>query len=97
MWFHHLYADGASESHWRKVELMLQERIFALPAQGIFVSEAESTKALVFISLKFGWNEPSHRTPKRQILFCLAGSVCVTASMAKRGTLDKAMCGAWRT
>jgi len=80
MWFHHLYADGSGESHWRKVELMLQERSFAPPAQRIFVSEAETAKALVFLSLKSGWNEPSHRTPKRQILFCLAGAVRVTAS-----------------
>jgi hypothetical protein len=78
MWFHHLYADESGESHWRKVELMLQERIFAPPAQRIFISEA--TKVLVFLSLKSGWNEPSHRTPKRQILMCLAGAVRVTAS-----------------
>jgi len=80
MWFHHLYADESGESHWRKVELVLQERTFAPPAQGIFISEPEATKALVFLSLKSGWNEPSHRTPKRQILICLAGAVRVTAS-----------------
>jgi len=80
MWFHHLYADESGESHWRKVELVLQERTFAPPAQRIFISEPEAAKALVFLSLKSGWNEPSHRTPKRQILMCLAGAVRVTAS-----------------
>jgi quercetin dioxygenase-like cupin family protein len=80
MWFHHLYADSSGESHWRKVELVLQERSFAPPAQRIFISEPEVAKAFVFLSLKSGWDEPSHRTPKRQILFCLAGAVRVTAS-----------------
>jgi hypothetical protein len=80
MWVHHLYADESGESHWRKVELVLQERIFAPPAQRIFTSEPEAAKALVFLCLKSGWNEPNHRTPKRQILMCLAGTVRVTAS-----------------
>ena len=80
MWVHHLYADASGESRWRKAELLLQERTFAPPAQGIFASEPETAKALVFVRLKSGWNEPGHQTPKRQILFCLAGSVCVTAS-----------------
>ncbi len=78
--YHHLYADDSGESHWRDVEVFLEERTFAPPAQGILVSEQLEAKSMIFVSLPAGWNEPTHPTPKRQTLICLAGGVCVTAS-----------------
>lgn len=77
---HHLYADAAGESHWRDVEVALEERSFAPPAEKILVSEAEPAAAFVFLTLQAGWNEPTHPTPRAQTLICLAGAVRVTAS-----------------
>jgi len=81
--YHHLYADDAGESHWLNVEVVLKERTFAPPAQGILVSEPESVTSMMFLKLPAGWNEPIHPTPKKQALICLAGVVRVTASDAE--------------
>jgi quercetin dioxygenase-like cupin family protein len=78
--YHRLYADESGESHWRDVDVTLQERTFAPPAKGILVSEPERATSMVFLELPAGWDEPVHPTPKRQILICLAGVVRVTAS-----------------
>ena len=74
MRYHHLYCDEAGVSHWRDVEIALDERIFAPPAAGILVSQPELAKALMFLKLHAGWSEPVHPTPKRQTLVCLAGA-----------------------
>jgi Cupin domain len=78
--FHHLYADDGDESHWRDVEVALQERVFAPPAQGIHVSHAESVTSMMFLRLPAGWDEPAHLTQKKQTLICLSGAIRVTAS-----------------
>ena len=80
MRYHHLYADEMGESRWRTVDVALEERSFAPPAKAIFVSDAEPARALLFLRLRAGWDEPIHPTPKRQTLICLAGAVLVTAS-----------------
>ena len=80
MKYHHLYTDAAVESRWRDAEVTLAEQVFAPPAEGIFISEAEPTKATLFLRLPAGWNEPIHPTPKRQYFVCLSGAVLVTAS-----------------
>ncbi len=59
---------------------MLNERLFAPPAQRIFVSEGEAAARFVFLELQAGWNEPVHPSPRRQTLIVLRGSVEVTAS-----------------
>ena len=73
-----LFADKAGESHWRNVEVVLEERTFAPPARGIHVSEAQRVANMMFLRLPAGWNEPAHPTPKKQTLICLAGVVRVT-------------------
>lgn len=80
MKIHHLYADQSGESHWRDIPVALTERSFAPPAKAIFVSEAAPARALIFLRLNAGWDEPVHPTPKAQTLICLAGAVRVTAS-----------------
>ena len=80
MRYYHLYTDDTGESHWRDVEITLQERAFAPPAAAIHVSESERTQDMMFVRLHRGWNEPIHPTPKRQMLICLAGLIRVTAS-----------------
>lgn len=80
MKFHYLYSDDSGESHWRDVDVELAERTFAPPARDILISDPEAAKALLFLRLHAGWNEPIHPTPIPQTLICLAGAVRVTAS-----------------
>ncbi|PWJ22524.1 cupin [Jannaschia seohaensis] len=75
-----LYVDEAGESHWQDVEVALAERTFAPPAQAIEISEPAPARAMLFLRLRSGWNEPVHPTPVEQTLICRAGSVLVTAS-----------------
>ncbi|MCL6283764.1 cupin [Ruegeria sp. 2012CJ41-6] len=80
MQYHHLYSDDQGESHWQEVGIDLTERVFAPPAQGILVSEPETVRNVVFLRLPAGWDEPAHPSPHPQVLICLKGRVCVTAS-----------------
>jgi hypothetical protein len=80
MHYHHLYADGTGESHWRTVEVTLTDRDFAPPAKSIEVSDPENAARLLYLRLRAGWDEPIHPTPTRQKLICTAGAVDVTAS-----------------
>lgn len=80
MIYHKLYADAAGESHWQDVPVGLEEREFAPPAQAIEISRAIPATQTLFLRLKAGWDEPTHPTPVRQKLICLAGQVRVTAS-----------------
>lgn len=80
MRYHHLYADEAGESHWKDVEVRLEERVFAPPAKGIEISDPVTATGMLFLRLEKGWSEPVHPTPKPQMLVCLSGAVIVTAS-----------------
>ena len=44
MKFQRLYSDDNGESHWEDVEVTLDERSFAPPAQDIEISEPEQVK-----------------------------------------------------
>ncbi len=78
--YQRLYADAAGESHWEDVEVVLEPKVFAPPAQDIEISEPDPVQQMLFLRLRAGWNEPVHPTPVRQKLVCLAGAVRVTAS-----------------
>jgi hypothetical protein len=80
MRFQKLFSDDAGESHWKDVEVSVETRTFAPPAQDIEISEPEPVRQMMFLKLRSGWNEPVHPTPVRQKLVCLAGAVRVTAS-----------------
>lgn len=80
MKFQKLYADTDGESHWQDVDVVLEERRFAPPAQEIEISEPEPVKQTLFLRLRAGWDEPIHPTPIPQKLICLSGQVRVTAS-----------------
>ena len=75
-----LYADESGESHWDDVDVVLEERRFAPPAQAIEISEPEPAKQMLFLRLRAGWDEPIHPTPVAQKLVCLSGALRVTAS-----------------
>ncbi|MEM8579681.1 MAG: cupin [Pseudomonadota bacterium] len=75
-----LYADEAGESHFRDVDVVLQERSFAPPAEAIEISDTSPATGMLFLRLRAGWNEPIHPTPVAQTLICLRGCARVTAS-----------------
>lgn len=89
MKYHHLFSDETGESHWRDVEVNLQERSFAPPAQRILISDPEAASAMLFLRLPSGWDEPVHPTPIAQTLVCLAGAVRVTASDGEARRIGK--------
>lgn len=80
MKYYKLFSDAAGESHWQDIEVALKEREFAPPAKHVEISETEPARQMMFLRLRSGWNEPTHPSPVRQKLICLAGSVRVTAS-----------------
>jgi quercetin dioxygenase-like cupin family protein len=72
-----LYADAAGESRFADdgVTLSLQE--FAPP---LFVSSADAASRYIVMRLPAGWFGEPHAARRRQIMFCLAGRLKVTAS-----------------
>ena len=80
MQYHWLYADADGESHWKTVDVALEERSFAPPAKAIEISASEPATQTLFLRLRAGWDEPIHSTPVRQTLVCLSGRIAVTAS-----------------
>ena len=63
--------DGISYFEDRAFELA--ENNFAPPAPAVLLSEALSATRCVFLTLPAGWGGPQHRSPRKQIAFCLAG------------------------
>ena len=84
-----LYADRSGESHWTDVDISLEPRSFAPPAQNIEISDPEPVRQMMFLRLRAGWDEPIHPTPVRQKLICLAGAVRVTASDGETRDITK--------
>ncbi len=63
MKYQKLYSDADGESHSEDIDVTLEERSFAPPAQDIEISEPEAVKQTMFLRLRSGWNEPIHPTP----------------------------------
>ncbi len=81
MKFTRLWADDAGESHFASEEIALAVQDFAPPAAPFHVSQPRNASRFVVIELPVGWggDEP-HPSPGRQMLFCLSGSMRITAS-----------------
>ncbi|UWQ16227.1 cupin [Jannaschia sp. M317] len=80
MRYNKLYADAAGESHWTDIDVPLEQRSFAPPAQAIEISDPVPATQMLFLRLRAGWDEPAHPTPLAQKLICLRGQLRVTAS-----------------
>jgi hypothetical protein len=76
----HLTEDATGESSFTEFDLTLHEIPFAPPAHPFLVSSMMSAKGYVAIRIPVGWAGAMHRSPHRQILFCLSGALKVTAS-----------------
>jgi len=75
-----LYADADGESHFKDVEIELQEADFAPPAMPLNVLPFRSATECGFATASPGWYGDWHTTPQRQFLFYLAGQVEVVVS-----------------
>jgi hypothetical protein len=76
----HLVEDLSGESHFESFALDLEETQFAPPAHAFLVSKLRPATGFVAVRLPVGWVGALHRSPQRQILFCIAGALKVTAT-----------------
>jgi quercetin dioxygenase-like cupin family protein len=75
----HLFEDEAGVSHFEEKSIDLASDQFAPPAPPLLLSAGEAATRCFFLTLPAGWGGALHRSPKRQIAFCLAGRMRVEA------------------
>src|ERR1700722_12451425 len=83
-----LRANGSGLSRFDMFEIERETTLFAPPAQPFPVSALTPASRFVVLQLPAGWSGERHRTPSRQILFCLAGSVRVTPGVGDAVTIS---------
>ncbi|GGE51163.1 cupin domain-containing protein [Actibacterium pelagium] len=70
-------ADGVSYFKDKAFQLSLAD--FAPPAPAIYLSDPIKAERFVLVTLPAGWGGAKHPSPRRQIAFCLSGSLEVKA------------------
>ena len=91
-----LRANGSGLSSFDTFEIEREMTLFAPPAQPFPVSALTPASRFVVLQLPDGWSSERDRTPTRQILFCLAGSVRVTPGVGDAVTISAGTLGSWR-
>ena len=72
--------DAAGESHFGDVAMPFALAQFAPPAEPFLTTALQPAEGYVAIRIPVGLKGELHRSPHRQILFCQAGALKVTAS-----------------
>ncbi|MCL5777775.1 cupin domain-containing protein [Limibaculum sp. FT325] len=80
----HLTEDADGVSRFTDGTIALELRDFAPPAQALFLSAPWPAERLLFLTLPAGWVGEQHPSPRRQVAFCLAGSMQVEAGDGER-------------
>ena len=83
-----LRADKFGLSRFDTFEIEREMTMFAPPTHPFPVSASTPASRFVVLQLPAGWSGERHRTPNRQILFCLAGSVRVTPGVGDAVTIS---------
>jgi hypothetical protein len=83
-----LLANESGLSRFDTIQIEREMTLFAPPAQPFPVSKATPALRFVLLQLPVGWSGERHRTPARQILFCLTGSIRVTPSIGDAATFN---------
>lgn len=79
----HLYRlteNAAGESSFNYSEIVRTLNKFAPPAVPFYTSAIEKAAGYTAIRIPVGWVGELHRSPYRQMLFCWAGALKVTAT-----------------
>jgi len=72
-----LFVDSSGVSRFDGGEIARELREFAPPAAPLYASSVEAATGFAVLRLPVGWYGEKHPSPKRQILFCLAGAARV--------------------
>ncbi|MBL8908520.1 MAG: hypothetical protein JNM20_17750 [Rhizobiales bacterium] len=75
-----LTEDAAGESSFTDGELVRSLNDFAPPALPFYTSAIEKASGYTAIRIPVGWVGELHRSPYRQMMFCCAGALKVTAT-----------------
>lgn len=75
----HLTEDAAGISHFSDTAVALDAGAFAPPAPVMPISATETATGLLYLVLPAGWGGAQHRSPRRQVAFCLSGRLRVQA------------------
>jgi hypothetical protein len=74
-----LSEDSDGTSHFSDVNIPMSMSSFAPPAPEMPISSAEPCKRILFMVLPAGWAGAKHKSPRRQIAFCLSGRLSTIA------------------
>ena len=77
--FLHLTEDATGLSHFSDASVPLRSGGFAPPAPPMPISSLEPATGLLYLTLPAGWGGAQHRSPRRQVAFCLSGRLRVQA------------------
>ncbi len=88
-----LYSTASGASCFGSYAIPRELRDFAPPAAHLYASEKMASASYVLVRLPAGWVGERHRSPRRQILFCLSGQVRITPGVGGPRTLGVG--GAW--
>jgi hypothetical protein len=80
MHVYRLTENAAGESSFQDAELNRDLNVFAPPAVPFYTSAIEKAAGYTAIRIPVGWVGELHRSPYRQMLFCWAGALKVTAT-----------------
>jgi hypothetical protein len=75
-----IYADSDGESHFKDVEVELQETNYAPPAMPLHVSSFIPAAECCFITMPPDWYGDWHPAPRRQFVIHLTGQIETRAS-----------------
>ena len=78
-----LFENASGASCIETYEISRDLRDFAPPAAPLWASAAEPASAYVLIRLPVDWNGDKHPTPRRHILFGLAGRMRITPDIGE--------------
>ncbi|MFO0994861.1 MAG: cupin domain-containing protein [Hyphomicrobiales bacterium] len=80
MHVYRLTENGGGESSFDDSEIIRTLTTFAPPAVPFYTSAIEKAAGYTAIRIPVGWIGELHRSPYRQMLFCWAGALKVTAT-----------------
>jgi len=83
-----LYADATGASRFDTQVIARELREFAPPAAALFASTFQAATGFTVLRLPVGWFGERHPSPKRQILFCLAGAARVVPGIGAPSVVE---------